>query len=137
MRMKQVMTSHVDCTRRTMFRESTNIVKQDLENMIKEVEKNMLAEKDEVSSSVERDYSSALFGKHSRLSGEQSVTRDEILEIVSGSKAIFTRLIGSEPEVAEPKLEPADDDELGTSNERKPVISPAHGGGHSNIDFPS
>jgi len=117
--MKGHMTSHIDRTRWTMFHESTNKVKQALEDLMKLVEQNMLARADEVFLSVKRDYSSALIGSQAAtgraLPREQRVVRKEVLEMVSESEKTFKRLVGFEPEEDEqgyrgqdPKLEPSD-----------------------------
>jgi hypothetical protein len=118
--MKEHMATHIGRTRRTMFHDSTNKVKQSLEGLMASVEENMLAKADDVFLSVKRDYSSALIGSKSAtgeaLPRDQRIIRKKILEIITGSEKIFKRVIGLEPEESdqdgvgqEPKLEPTDD----------------------------
>ena len=150
--MKEHMTTHIDRTRSTMFRDSTTKVKQALEALMESVEEEMLAKADEVFLSIKRDYSSALIGSQSAtgkaLPREQRVVRKEVLEIVNGSEKSFKRVVSLEPEAdeqdgvgREPKVELTDDavvTEPAAFNEKEYVGCPRvelKGGDDSNADF--
>jgi hypothetical protein len=137
--MKAMMTDHIDHIRGTMFRDSASRVKRALEDMMQSTKENMLAKKDEIFSSVERDYSSAILGSHLRvgsgLSWRQHTARSKVHEVIDESEALFKRLVGPEAdtnESNESNEEPTDKNESGASIDNPTAVLAA-----APIDLPA
>jgi hypothetical protein len=120
MRMKALMTNHIDQNRSNMFLESTNTVKHALKDMVQSVKKDMMIKKDGIVSYLERDYHSALFGSNvmsgEALSTEPPGVRKEVAGIITESETGFTRLVNPEIEANEVKSELQSDNERSDAN---------------------
>lgn len=120
MRMKSIMTNHIDQNRRSMFCESTDAVKLALNNMVQAVKLGMLTRTKEIVSSLERDYRSALLAISDELSAEQLSIQSEIENIISNAEIDFKCLANLEAEPNDGKGKLTDDDP-GTPTYHQPV----------------
>lgn len=108
LRMKNIMTRHVDENRVDMFRKSGEAVKASLEELVEETESRMLEQIDQTFRAMKRDYLSAILGQHAaaedQLPRGARVLRNNITEIVEGTDLIFKKVVGQAPE-SEPDAE--------------------------------
>ena len=97
MRMKNLMTRHVDTHRHKMFTESTAKVESLLEKLIEDTEKLLLAKADEVFHSIKRDYTRVVVGRDNsntkQLPREQRQMKRNVLEILEGSELQFKQIL--------------------------------------------
>ncbi len=86
MKMKNHMTSHVDEHRQTMFKESTEVVKDLLKQMCRKVEEEMSNKADEVFVLMRRDYMTVISGAHMPqgqvMPKAERIARAEIAKII-------------------------------------------------------
>jgi hypothetical protein len=124
-RMRGHMDRHVETTKATMYRESTENVKSLIKAMLKEA-KTLLEEKaDEIFMSIKRDYTGVVVGQDGVdeskvLPRDQRVMRKTVLEITDGAEMFFKRALGLEPELElEPEVESKDEamDDVGIDAE--------------------
>lgn len=114
LRMKALMSRHVDGVRHQMFNDSTNAVKNSSKKLVKDIEDFLLGKADEVFISVKRDYESVVLGRRAdaahQLPREQRQIRSDVNDIVEGTELIFKKVVGLEPATPEP--EPLQDEGL-------------------------
>ncbi len=107
-RMKALMSRHVDGVRHQMFQDSTNAVKKSLKKLVKDVEDFMLGKADEVFISVKRDYEAVVLGRHAasaqQLPREHQEMQTDVNDIVEGTELEFKKVLGLE--LATPQPEP-------------------------------
>ena len=96
MRMKAVMTGHIDLARNSMFKASTNQVRKQLDKMLRGIEEELNNRTDEVFAAMRRDYRSILGGEDVP-QGEMmpkwaKEMRREITKLIDGMEEYFTRI---------------------------------------------
>ncbi|KAL8628455.1 hypothetical protein Q9189_005865 [Teloschistes chrysophthalmus] len=99
LRIKAIMTGHVDQNRHTMFRQSVDGVRQQLKKLTKDVEARMNDKTDEVFVAMQRDYRSVLGGgapEGQLLPKSERMLRKELLHIVEGVETIFRKVAAGE-----------------------------------------
>ncbi|KAL8771791.1 MAG: hypothetical protein Q9194_004793 [Teloschistes cf. exilis] len=123
-RMKIIMTGHVDQNRHSMFRQSVDGVRQQLKKLTIDVEARMNDKTDEVFVAMQRDYRSILGGgapEGQLLPKSERTLRKEVLHIVEGVEAIFRRVAAGE-KVEDDEDEDDEDDpsrgEIDTRNDQ-------------------
>ena len=135
MRMKSIMTNHIDQNRWKMFQESTNAVKQALKNMVQMVNIDMQARKQEIVSSLERDYRSALLAISDELSAEQRSVRNEVEKIISDSENGFKCLINPEAEPSKEKSKVTNDNKPGERTRSQSLAVASKSERHEDLKF--
>ncbi|KAL9583165.1 MAG: hypothetical protein Q9212_002870 [Teloschistes hypoglaucus] len=99
LRMKAIMTGHVDQHRHSMFRQSVDGVRQQLKKLTKDVEATMNDKTDEVFVAMQRDYRSVLGAgapEGQLLPKSERLLRKELLHIVEGVEAILRKVAAGE-----------------------------------------
>ena len=98
MRMKALMAEHVGREKDEMFKDSTQVVRVQLNKMVNTVEENMLTKADTVFLSIKRDYTAAVVGGNSiaidNIPWVERSMKSEVLEIVESSESIFKQAFG-------------------------------------------
>lgn len=98
MRMKGLMSEHMDHEKAQMFRDSTEAVRGKLNKMVKVVEDNILTKADAVFLAVKRDYFAAVVGQNAVNIADvprgERLMRSEVLDIVESAENVFRRGLG-------------------------------------------
>ncbi|KAL8858213.1 MAG: hypothetical protein Q9178_005225 [Gyalolechia marmorata] len=99
-RMKAYMHDHVEANRDTMFQESANEVKRQLEEMVKDVEETLADKTDEVFIQIKRDYRAVLGGgdvpQGEVIPRVQRQVRKEIKKTIDGVERMINVVLGLE-----------------------------------------
>ncbi|KUI73699.1 Nuclear GTPase SLIP-GC [Cytospora mali] len=112
-RMKTAMESHVDTARHTMFAQACNTVKNDLEEMCKDVGKAMMVLVDDLFVKLEKDYLAVLVGEDTETEGgtvpwAERMLRGEMQKYLAEADSWFAGpfLFGDDDEAASNELSP-------------------------------
>ncbi|GKT85786.1 tat pathway signal sequence [Colletotrichum tofieldiae] len=95
-RMKSHMVNHVESSRHTMFRHSTNSVKEQLQALCKRVEDEMAQQVQDIYNLLARDYLAVIVGtdnnvKHAGLPRAERLLRAEMCPILEKAGQLFAR----------------------------------------------
>lgn len=142
-RMKALMAEHVEQKRQTMFQESADEVRRQLEDMVHDVGERLADKTDEVFIQIKRDYR-AVLGGGNVTQGEvlprvQRQVRKETKKTIDGVEKMMKKVMGLEmDESADPKVEDAsdpDNDSNGTETktEAKTEDNDEHAPGFDNV----
>ncbi len=111
--MKAYMYDHVEAHRTTMFQESVDEVKRQLEDMVKDVEETLADRTDEVFIQIKRDYRSVLGGEDvpqgEVLTRVQRLVRKEMKKTIDGAERMINVVLGYEVEDLPDPVEDAED----------------------------
>lgn len=119
--MKSHMINHVENARHTMFRRSTDSVKEQLKALCKRVENDMAVQVQEIYNLLARDYLSVLVGVDSSiqpagLPRAERLLRAEMYPILQGTSRWFAKSPAAEVSSVSEGVDPfADDDDLAAS----------------------
>ncbi|KUI60678.1 Nuclear GTPase SLIP-GC [Cytospora mali] len=112
-RMKTAMQSHVDTARHTMFAQACNTVKNDLEEMCKDVGKAMMVLVDDLFVKLEKDYLAVLIGEDTETEGgnvpwAERMLRGEMQKYLAEADSWFAGLFlfGDDDEAVSNELSP-------------------------------
>ena len=111
--MKNSMQGHIDSARHTVFKEATENVRKQLNQMVRTVEEDMSNRTDEVFVAMRRDYRSILGGGEVP-QGEvmpkwAKDMRKEVMRLIDGVEERFTKIANAEEEPPKPDEEDAMD----------------------------
>ncbi|KAL9601801.1 MAG: hypothetical protein Q9219_002291 [cf. Caloplaca sp. 3 TL-2023] len=126
-RMKDYMMNHVEQERQTMFQNSVDEVKRQLDKMVRTSEDRLADKTDEVFIQIKRDYRSVLGGGEVS-QGEviprvQRQVRKEIKKTIDGMEVTMKKAIGMKVEEnADDKVEDEDEDMKSEPDEHNDVI---------------
>ncbi|KAF4911607.1 Nuclear GTPase SLIP-GC [Colletotrichum viniferum] len=131
-RMKSHMINHVENARHTMFRRSTDSVKEQLKALCKRVENDMAVQVQEIYNLLARDYLSVLVGVDSSiqpagLPRAERLLRAEMYPILQGTSRWFAKSPAAEVSSLSEDVDPfADDDDLAASQLQDEFQADAH-----------
>lgn len=113
------MNSHVAETRNTMFRDSAEEVRRQLNSLVKDVENTLGDKADEVFIQIKRDYRSVLGGGDTPSDSQvlprvQRQVRKEVAHIIDGVEEMMRKVVG---------LELDEDADTGEGNEKSHIQS--------------
>ncbi|KAI8274078.1 hypothetical protein K4K60_010107 [Colletotrichum sp. SAR11_57] len=131
-RMKSHMINHVENARHTMFRRSTDSVKEQLKALCKRVENDMAVQVQEIYNLLARDYLSVLVGVDSSiqpagLPRAERLLRAEMYPILQGTSRWFAKSPAAEVSSVSEDVDPfADGDDLAASQLQDEFQAGAH-----------
>ncbi|KAI8234419.1 Nuclear GTPase SLIP-GC [Colletotrichum sp. SAR 10_96] len=131
-RMKSHMINHVENARHTMFRRSTDSVKEQLKALCKRVENDMAVQVQEIYNLLARDYLSVLVGVDSSiqpagLPRAERLLRADMYPILQGTSRWFAKSPAAEVSSVFEDVDPfADDDDLAASQLQDEFQAGAH-----------
>ena len=99
--MRQIMHTHIQNHKNTMFNEGISKVKLLLVTLIADVEKLLLTEADEICIAINRDYTRIVLGgddDNTEAGRKQRETKQDVMGILEGTEFIFKQVLSQAPD---------------------------------------